>query len=466
MSVAVVARWLRADPRDVVQVVPTGSGAHDRAATPAGVADELGQWCRGLHRIRLIVLIRRHLIVALLLALTLEVVALGLGAPSPELYPVGATVLLLLGSIRGWRARPTLSATARLLDREFQLSARVSTAVEITAGGEPPRGLSRRVVAEAGQLLGTTVRTGRPALRRAPAEWTAAAGAAIALVLLLAVTHGVQARTSAARPGSTRGSAALRGPTGGAPGAAHPAGRHSSTGPRGSASRPGAHPTSIPGAPGMAAPRTASSQPSPAGAPGRRGAPGPSGGRAGSHGAAASPANPPATSSPQGSPGQATGAAGGAHIARPATAPAPLALVDATRSPRRGGTPAPARPGTRGVTSARHPSPPGGGSAGRQRGTTRDGHALSSSSTRLPGRLPIQSGFAPARSAATTRPPATAPARAGGAGSPRSVRAGGSPGQRAAGLPLVPATGGGVIAADRSIVLRYFAERDRLSPAW
>src|SRR5262245_45648681 len=72
-TVEFVWRWLAADPRDVVDLA--GAGELGDPARGASLGEELRRWRRIVARRRLVVLVRRHLALALALAAVLEIAA-------------------------------------------------------------------------------------------------------------------------------------------------------------------------------------------------------------------------------------------------------------------------------------------------------------------------------------------------------------------------------------------------------
>ncbi|MBS1889514.1 MAG: hypothetical protein JSU06_20260 [Actinobacteria bacterium] len=199
-------RWLRADPRESVDLA--GAGALAAGPGEAELGAELRRWRGIVARRRLLVLARRHAAVALGLAAVLEVLAqLGeipqwiVVAVSLVAFLVAVTVLALRG--------PSPFGLARLLDEKLGLNDRLATALEIEARGGGVTPLERRTVADAAALLAAG-RQDWHASAAAPAgrEWWALAGSVAAVAVVVAIG-------TAAGGGSSAGPAVALGPAGG-----------------------------------------------------------------------------------------------------------------------------------------------------------------------------------------------------------------------------------------------------------
>jgi len=464
MSVAAVARWLRADAPDVLRVVPAGCAPSVHAG---GLDDGLRRWSDRLQRVRLVAVARRYLLLALGLAVGLELLALASGATERALWLVGPALVMLAGIGWGWRARPRAAAVARLLDRELSLAALVATAVEVGARVRRPAGMSARVVEDATATVARTLQGARPIGRRAPAEWTLVVVAAACLALLLAAPRngGLPLLLRSALGGTSQPRHPLRGVT---PAVPSPASRRPGPGQtharHGAASTPGLghKPSAIPDP----HTRPLAGGPSTAAAPvrhpaaSRRGA---GGARTGSNGTGANPGGRKA------GPGTIGGTGAGDRSPTAAASPrVPGRTASRTGSPgrrggHRGGTPATARRAGSPQSPRRKGGTPGGESAGAARARSAGAHSSPSGSVAHGRGLPIQAGYAPTRAGGAAAHAGGPHSRGGGVGAPRSGRPGGSAaGAPGTGQPFVPPTSGGVALTDRSLVVRYFHGRRRL----
>jgi hypothetical protein len=187
---AVVARWLRADPRDVafIDMARTGT-ARSVPSISAGVAG----WQRSIGRRRAIALARRALIVGLAAACLLQLGALatGNGGPGPWLVP--ALLLVALCLVPGIAYRTSPAIAARMLDRDLGHGAEVATALELERGPsvDAAHGLARLVLSDGREALSRSLGGARARLRPRHRESLLLAALAAALVLfaLLPALH-------------------------------------------------------------------------------------------------------------------------------------------------------------------------------------------------------------------------------------------------------------------------------------
>lgn len=207
MGTAAVVRWLRADARDVVRVVPRRRPGPVEAA---GLRPGIVCWEARLSRRRLVPLLRRQLLLALGVAAALELAAIAAGGGGRPAVLVAPALLAVLGVRWGLRTRPGLLATARVLDRDLALAARTATAVELGVDGRPPGVLPARVVVEASAGITEGLGRARAVARGAPAEWAALLGAAAVVGLLLGVPPGMRPGTPPPWPGRPGSGAAAQ----------------------------------------------------------------------------------------------------------------------------------------------------------------------------------------------------------------------------------------------------------------
>jgi hypothetical protein len=276
-----VGRWLTADARDVVAVVPRRSPeAH---APSGGLATSVERWRQAFARTRWLVVVRR----ALLCAVALAAVLLAAGVPTGVVVgaPLFAGVAVALWAAA--RSRVDGARAAWLLDRRLGLREQVGTAWELREDAPGP--LAPQVVARGAALAGDAGVRYRARPRRARGEWAALGVACAAVVALALIGSG----------GSSPGSPGPRAAVGGGAGAAAP-GRAgtpgattaapTATAPLGATTTPG---TATTGAPpstattpsggaaraGAVAGTIAVRQRSATAGPGRGGSSGPAGGR-------------------------------------------------------------------------------------------------------------------------------------------------------------------------------------------
>jgi hypothetical protein len=453
MAVALHAglRWLRAGTADVIRLRPESDPAasvadgHDRTLPGA-----LARWSTRIQRWRGLVLLRRHLLVAVCLAIVLQI--LNLTAGLSELALLAAPCLLLAGIALELPRGPDPAQVAGLLDEQIGLYDLVGTGFELqtrAAGAMRPleeRALDRAAVEAAGSLDAWRA---RPA--PAGGEWGTLLVGLAALAVLLALVPAHIATSRSAASGATAQAGSAR------PGH-HGSSRTSTSAPAAKAPAPASAPvyhaangTTRKGfqTPTQAASKRASGSPTKTGG----------GLKATSttSGSAGTPAGAKAAPGAVGQTGSRTGADTGVS---PVSAPQ---LAAATPNATR--TAALNTPSMRSRTSS--PTSSTGqrtGSAGRPTGTSSAGHARGS--TRLGGAhtltgsvsksLPLKGGYAPARKGATSVNRAgNGP---GGGGHGRSQEVEGSAGAGGGGATaFVPSDGGAVAAAGSGSLISYLA---------
>jgi hypothetical protein len=181
-------RWLLADPREVVEVHSDGRHA-GTAGAAGGLEPGLKRQRVRIQRSRLPALLRRHVLVALLLAIPLE--ALALAGVLPQAVVVAAPALLYIVTvIWALRRRPSLPTVAQFLDDRLGLFDRLGTGLELErrgAGNGAGTPLERRTVAEAVSLVDAGAGEWRSRPAKAPREWGAVGVAVAVLAALVAI---------------------------------------------------------------------------------------------------------------------------------------------------------------------------------------------------------------------------------------------------------------------------------------
>ncbi len=186
-------RWLAADVRDVACIQGSSAGpavAVQADVAVATVAGGLERWQRRVERRRLLAVGRRAALVGIAAACLLQLVALARGNDGSGLWLLPAGVLAATCLALGVARRTSPVAVARLLDRDLDLGAGVSTALELEATGERAagrRGLGALVVADVRSALGRSLPGARARLRphRREAVLLPALAAALAVALLV-----------------------------------------------------------------------------------------------------------------------------------------------------------------------------------------------------------------------------------------------------------------------------------------
>jgi hypothetical protein len=454
MAVALHAglRWLQAASVDVVRLRPAEADTPPAAARRQDrtLAGALARWSTRIQRWRGLVLLRRHLLVAVCLAIVLQVLNLTTGLS--ELALLAAPCLLLAGIALEWPRGPGPAQVAGLLDEQIGLYDLIGTGFELQAhAAATMRPLEQRALGQAiGEASGSL---GAWRARPVPAggEWGTLLVGLAALAVLLAVAPAHIATHRSAASGATA-------QAGSAHGGHHGSSRTRTSAPGAKAPAPGSAPayhaangTTRKGfqTPTQAASKGASSSPAKTG-----------GALKATSRTSAGAGKPAGAKAAPGAAGQ-TGSRTGADTGVSPVSAAQLAAATPNATPTASlGTP----------STRSHASSPTGstgqrtGSAGRPTGTSSAGHARGS--TRLGGShtltgsvsksLPLKAGYAPARKGATSAN--RAGSGPGGGGRGRSQEVEGSAGAGGGGATsFVPSDGGAVAAAGSGSLISYLA---------
>lgn len=212
-------RWLRADVRDVVRVVPRASRQAPRGGAVTELGHGLGRWSRRLARRRSLAVVRRQLLLGGTLAVIAALVILIAGGARPWWLAAAAIVFALVCGAVARVRRPSLATSAHIVDRALAMNDRLGTALELQAAGASG-GLATVVRNEADAAIGPSL--GEARVRSAPAgrEWAWLAVIVCALAILIAVPRG---GTSAPPPPPSN--ALIPGGKAGVPGAGGTAGK-------------------------------------------------------------------------------------------------------------------------------------------------------------------------------------------------------------------------------------------------
>jgi hypothetical protein len=444
-------RWLQAGTAEVIRLRPerdaatTTAEGHDRT-----LAGALARWGTRIQRCRSLALVRRHLLVAVCLAVLLQI--LNLTAGLSELALLAAPCLLLAGIAVELPRGPGPAQVAGLLDEQIGLYDLIGTGFELQARADGAiRPLEQRALDQAAAEAAGSLGAWRARPAPAAGEWgTLLVGlAALAVLLALApapiVTNRSAASGAAAQAGSARsahhGSSRTRAsaPAAKAPAPASAPAYHAAAG----TTRRGFQ------TPTQPASKRASSSPARTGGA-LKATPTTSG-------SAGKPAGGKAAPGTAGQTGSRT--AGADTGVSPVSAPQLAAAApNATRTAALG------TPSTRSRTSSPTSSTGQRGSAGKPTGTSSAGHARGS--TRLGGShtltgsvsksLPLKAGYAPARKGTTSGN--RAGSGPGGGGHGRSQEVEGSSGAGGGGATsFVPSDGGAVAAAGGGSLVSYLA---------
>jgi hypothetical protein len=188
-------RWLAAEPRDVVDLAGAGALAGGSAETRLG--DELRHWRGIVARRRLLVLARRHAVVALALAALLETLA-QLDV-LPQWVVIAVPLVLFLCSVGFFMSRgPSPFELARLLDDKLGLHDRLATALAIEGRGGAETPLEQRTVADAAALLAAGREDWRASSAPGGREWLALLAPLAALAIVVAIGAATAGSSSSA----------------------------------------------------------------------------------------------------------------------------------------------------------------------------------------------------------------------------------------------------------------------------
>jgi len=185
---AVIAGWLRCDVLDVVSLGRRWRSSRRSQSKEQGLdlVASLRSFRRAAGLARLVSVLRRWIIVAVIVALVLALVRWRI-APLPLWAALAPPLgLAAIGAIIMSFRSTDPAAVARLLDRRLMLKEQVSSALEA-----PPTGnvLAGRLQARAGKLAVRARSDWRVRPIGAVVEWTALAGGLIVLALLLTVAR-------------------------------------------------------------------------------------------------------------------------------------------------------------------------------------------------------------------------------------------------------------------------------------
>jgi hypothetical protein len=445
-------RWLQAASVDVIRlrpaeahVLPAAAQRQDRT-----LAGALARWSTRIQRWRGLVLLRRHLLVAVCLAIVLQILNLTTGLS--ELVLLAAPCLLLAGIAVELPRGPGLAQVAGLLDEQIGLYDLIGTGFELQAhAAGAMRPLEERALEQAaGEASGSL---GAWRARPAPAggEWsTLLVGlAALSVLLALAPSHvgtgrsavgGATAQAGSARSAHHASSKATASATGAkAPAPASAPAYHAANGttrkgfqtPTRAASKPGSSSPAKTGGALKATSRTSAGAGKPAGAKAAPGAAGQTGSRTGADtGVSPVSAAQLAARTPNATPTAALG-------------------TPSTRSHASSPT------SSTGQRTGSAGSPTGTSSAGHARGSTRLGgsHTLTGSVSKS---LPLKAGYAPARKGATSANRVGNGPGGGGRGRSQEVEGSADAGGGGA-TSFVPSDGGAVAAAGSGSLISYLA---------
>jgi hypothetical protein len=182
---------------------------------PRGGADlrtGLRAWASAIHRRRVVVIVRRHLIAGLAVAMLATAVSILLGGDRHSLWLAAPLVLALADAVLAASRTVSVERAAQLLDERLDLHDRLVTALGILRERETPRGLRALVVAEAQTAVDASFARVRLRTRRPGREW-ASLCACVAVFAALAAVPGIggtSAGRGAARTPNTRSGAAAR----------------------------------------------------------------------------------------------------------------------------------------------------------------------------------------------------------------------------------------------------------------
>lgn len=206
--------WLAADPYAVIAVrshagadrqrtdasgplapvTSTATAGRDEAGA-SGFEAGLHRWGARVQRRRALVLARRQLTAGAALAAALQ--AFVLAGLLPQLALLAVLVPLALGMIVGLRRALSLHGVARLLDERLVLFDQLATALYLERAGAPAdRGLGRRALARAHELLRSESPHWQVSARPARREWLGLAAALSLLALLVGLAASGAVSTS------------------------------------------------------------------------------------------------------------------------------------------------------------------------------------------------------------------------------------------------------------------------------
>ena len=407
-----VGRWLRADLGDVVRIDP---GDHAVSGAPgSALIPGLERWRASVGRRRTVALARRWLLVALAVAVLLELIGVlaGAGTTARALGLIGPAVLWVAGVAVGHRRRPGIESVAQLLDHDLGLAEVVTTALELEQGSAPDRpspalgGLPALVLVEGAAAVSRSWGSARVASTSAWPERLAPAALAAIVGLLIALPSSGSGAVSrnAGRHGAaaSTGSAAASGAASHDNAPAKPAAvKRRGTPKQSAAARPnsGQAPTAQSQALAPGTPTGKTTAGAPQRSPAVRGAAATRGAGAGQPRAGGQTGSTPHSPPSSASGGQASNRAGArGGLARGTSASHSASGASAARASRAG---VPHRPGQPAGSSSKaasglvaRPGAAGGESAGRAGAGNVVASRPAPGSVRSATGLPIQTGYA------------------------------------------------------------------------
>jgi hypothetical protein len=471
-------RWLLAGPREALRVRslvrPVGFDLVEQSADPEELLAGLQRWRVRLQRRRAGVLLRRHLIVAVVLSIVLQ--ALVVTGAIPQTILLVPLALLLVGVSVELAHRPSLEEVAHLLDEQLGLFDRIGTGLDIQRHvGWSQRPLERRAVANASGLTAASLDGSRAAAAPAVREWSSLA--AMLVVLAVGVVAGPPITGGPSTPASVRAGTAGTGES--AASVKHSASttKTTSTGKKGIVpSQAQAHPktpaegrrssNTSPSTGDRTAKATQSRSTTMSSGKGAKSALGVSPVKAKG---AVTPEAVRNSTSPQG----VKGSIGVGSAAKPGTVSALTAPSQKAGAPahstsgsttRKSGS---STPSSRSTSASSPVTKKGSGAAGAPTGTATAGHQRASTqlgnSRTITGKashaLPLQAGYAPAGAGKTSGSSHSSKA-SGGGGPGRSALVSGAGSASSSGtqstFAYIPPDGGALAEGDAELLIDYF----------
>ena len=198
-------RWVAVDARDVACIHGSSAGpavAFQGDIAVATVEAGLARWQRRVERRRRLAVGRRAVLLGLGAACVLQLGALASGhdGSGPWLLPAAVLAVAAIGV--GVAHRTSAVAAARLLDRDLDLGAEVTTALELETSAESAvrsHGLGALVLADGRVALGRSLPSARARLRSQRRETALLAALVPAVAALLLVSSPRTSTPAAAR---------------------------------------------------------------------------------------------------------------------------------------------------------------------------------------------------------------------------------------------------------------------------
>jgi hypothetical protein len=180
-------RWLRADLDQAIRIEPARSRRHLAAGPDAELRVSLLAWASMLRRRRALVVVRRHLIAALGLAIAAELVLVLSGGDRQAPWLLAPFAIALLDGALALSRPVGPDTAAQMLDRRLGLHDLLSTASSILREPQQPLGLAALVVEEGQAAAADSFATVAPTATWRGREWASLAAGAVVLALLVAV---------------------------------------------------------------------------------------------------------------------------------------------------------------------------------------------------------------------------------------------------------------------------------------